>query len=296
MIEPTPLIKISSKIYAKWELGNPSGSIKDRIAKYILNHAEVNNLIKKGDQLIEASSGNSGIAFSMLAAERGYISNIVMPCDMSEERKHILRLFGANIIEIGENDFSGAIQLAEKLGKENNWFNPKQFSNPLNIECHQKTTCQEVLHQVSELGLKVSCFLNGIGTGGTMMGIYKGFEDDFIKYKNNRILDVMPKFVAMEPRESATLSGCVSGKHGIQGIGDGKAYLLDINILDDIIQISTKDAYSKMKQLMKENGLFVGVTSAANILAAERWIKKTNPEGVVITILSDRAERYLSLL
>ena len=295
MIKDTPLIKITSNIYGKWELGNPSGSIKDRIAKYILDHAEDNSLIKNGDSIIEASSGNSGIAFSMIAAERGYKSNIVMPCDMSNERKQILRLFGANIIEVGENDFVGAIKLADTLAIKNKWFNPKQFSNLLNIECHQKTTCQEILKQVKELGLSISCFINGIGTGGTMMGIYKGFKEN-IKDTKQSVFSKMPKFVAMEPRESATLSGCLSGKHGIQGIGDGKAYLLDITILDEIIQISTKEAYDKMKELMKTRGLFIGVTSAANILAAERWVEKNNPKGVVITILSDRAERYLSLL
>ena len=288
MIQPTPLVKIGYKLYGKWELGHPSGSIKDRIAKYILDDAEKNGLIQKNGQLIEASSGNSGIAFSMIAAERGYQSNIVMPRDMSEERRKILKLFGANLIEVNDNDFKNAIYLADTLSKQQNWFNPKQFSNPLNIECHKNTTCNEILQQTEDLGLEVSCFLNGIGTGGTMMGVYQGFKEV--------LPNKMPVFVAMEPSESATLSGCESGKHGIQGIGDGEAFLLDTSILDEIIQISTEESYDKMRELMKTKGLFIGVMSAANILAAERWIEDNDPSGIVVTILSDRAERYLSLL
>jgi len=287
-IGDTPLIKISEKIYAKYELVNPSGSIKDRIAKYIIDDAENNNIIKKGDTIIEASSGNSGIAFSMIAAERGYNMKVVMPIDMSEERKKILKLFGTEIIYVKENDFSGAIKLADELAIKNNWFNPKQFSNTKNIDCHKNNICKEIIKQTKELNLHISCFINGIGTGGTIMGIYKGLKE----YLNYNI----PKFIAMEPSESATLSGNKPGKHGIQGIGDGDNFLVDINILDDIIQISTKEAYDKTRYLIKNKGLFIGVTSAANILAAERWIEKNNPSGIVVTIISDRAERYLSLL
>jgi cysteine synthase len=285
----TPLIKINDKLYAKYELVNPSGSIKDRIAKYIIDDAENNNIIKKGDTIIEASSGNSGIAFSMIAAERGYNMKVVMPIDMSEERKKILKLFGTEIIDVKENDFSGAIKLADKLAKKNNWFNPKQFTNLKNIECHKNNICQEIIKQTENLNLDISCFINGIGTGGTIMGIYQGFKDYFS-------INDIPKFIAMEPSESATLSGNKPGKHGIQGIGDGSNFLVDTNILDDIIQISTKEAYDKTRELIKNKGLFIGVTSAANILAAERWIEKNNPTGIVVTIISDRAERYLSLL
>src|SRR3974377_1264245 len=133
----TPLLKINDKLYAKFEVYNPSGSIKDRIATYIINHAEKNGLLKKGDVIVEATSGNTGIAFAMIGAERGYKVKIIMPKNMSEERRQMMRLFGAEIIEVGDGDFDGAIALRNELAEKNNWFNPRQFCNPLNIECHE---------------------------------------------------------------------------------------------------------------------------------------------------------------
>ena len=154
----TPLIKISDRIYAKFEGQNPSGSIKDRMATYILNHAEKNNLIKIGDTIIEATSGNSGIAFAFLAAERGYKCKIIMPRNMSEERKSMLRLYGAELIEVEDGNFDGAIALRDRLADENGWFNPKQFSNPLNIEAHYKTTGPEICFQHMK---KIAAFVDG---------------------------------------------------------------------------------------------------------------------------------------
>jgi cysteine synthase A len=166
----TPLIKISDKIWAKFEGANPSGSIKDRMATYIIDHAENNNLIKKGDTIIEATSGNSGIAFAFLAAERGYKCKIVMPKNMSEERKQMLRIYGAELIEVEDGKFDDAIMLRDKLAEENGWFNPQQFNNPLNIEAHQKNTAVEILHQYQN---KISAFIDGTGTGGTLMGFHQ---------------------------------------------------------------------------------------------------------------------------
>jgi len=281
----TPLIQISEKIYAKVELFNPSGSIKDRMASYIINNAEVNNLIKKGDTIIEATSGNSGIAFAFLAAERGYKCKIVMPKNMSDERKQMLRMYGAELIEVEDGKFDDAIALRDKLAIENGWFNPNQFHNPLNIEAHQKTTAIEILKQHKN---KISAFIDGTGTGGTLMGITSILNQ---YYKNKDM-----KTIAVEPAESPVMSGGQAGLHGIQGIGDGSKFLVDLSKVDEIIVISTEEAKKRSQQLCKEQGLMVGISSGANILAAERWIKNNNPEGNVITILCDRGERYLSCL
>lgn len=280
----TPLIKISDKIFAKFEGANPSGSIKDRMATYIINHAERNNLIKKGDTIIEATSGNSGIAFAFLGAERGYNVKIVMPKNMSEERKSMLRLYGAELIEVEAGDFDGAIKLRDKLAEENNWFNPFQFSNPLNIDAHYNTTGPEIKFQHFK---PISAFIDGTGTGGTLMGISKYLKEF---YPNMKV-------VAVEPAESPVMSGGQPGLHGIQGIGDGSKFLVNLELVDDIIVISTQDATDRAKRLAKENGLFVGISSGANILAAEKFLEK-NPdlEGDIVTILCDRGERYMSCL
>ena len=278
----TPLIKISERIFAKFEGQNPSGSIKDRMASYIINHAESNNLIKKGDTIIEATSGNSGIAFAFLAAERGYKCIIIMPANMSEERKQMLRLYGAELIEVPDGKFDDAIALRDKMAQENGYFNPNQFHNPLNIQAHYEGTGVEILHQHTE---KIAAFLDGTGTGGTLMGI-------------SRLLKMYHPFmkvVAVEPAESPVMSGGQPGLHGIQGIGDGSKFMVNLKEVDDIIIISTEEAKERAKRLSKEQGLFVGISSGANILASERLLEKyPDMEGNIITILCDRGERYLS--
>ena len=280
----TPLLKISDKLYAKFETYNPSGSIKDRIATYIINSAEKNKIIKKGDTIIEATSGNTGIAFACIGAERGYKVKIVMPCNMSEERKQMMRLFGAEIIDVADGDFDRAIELRDELTAKYGWFNPDQFFNPLNVECHEKTTGVEILKQTKKLG-KISALILGTGTGGTMMGVRKTLMKKYPKMK----------VIACEPAESPVMSGGEHGTHGIQGIGDGGKFLVDLKVLDEILLISTEEAKERARRLIKEMGIFVGFSSGANVLAAERWIKKNKPKGIVITVLSDRAERYLSL-
>jgi cysteine synthase A len=279
----TPLIKISERIFAKFEGQNPSGSLKDRMATYIIDDAEKNGLIKKGDTLIEATSGNSGIAFAMLGAERGYKVIIVMPKNMSEERKRMLKIYGAELIEVEDGRFDEAIALRDKLAEENGYFNPKQFSNPLNINAHYETTAPEILHQHTN---KIAAFVSGTGTGGTLMG-----TSMLLKMYHPHM-----KTVAVEPAESPVMSGGEPGLHGIQGIGDGSKFLVDLNLVDDIMVISTQDAIDRAKRLATENGLFVGISSGANILAAERLLEKyPDMEGNIITILCDRGERYLSV-
>lgn len=282
LVGKTPLIKISDKIYAKHEGFNPSGSIKDRMAKYIIDEAEKFGAIIEGDTIIEATSGNSGIAFAFLAAERGYNCKIVMPRNMSEERKQMLRLYGAELIEVDDGKFDDAIALRDKLALENGWFNPNQFHNPLNIEAHKQTTAVEILYQHNK---EISAFIDGTGTGGTLMGISQVLK----LYHYNM------KTIAVEPAESPVMSGGEPGLHGIQGIGDGSKFLVDLKQVDEIIIISTEDAKERARQLCKK-GIMVGISSGANILAAERWIEKNNPIGSVITILCDRGERYLSCI
>lgn len=279
----TPLIQISERIWAKFEGANPSGSIKDRMATYIINDAECRGLIKVGDTIIEATSGNSGIAFAFLGAERGYKVKIIMPSNMSEERKMMLRLYGAELIEVEDGNFDAAIEMRDKMALEFGYFNPKQFSNPLNIQVHFKVTGPEIRRDFRG---KIAAFVDGTGTGGTLMGVSR-----FLKISEPHL-----KVVAVEPAESAVMSGGKPGLHGIQGIGDGSKFLVDLKKVDDIIVVSTADAKAKAKELSK-SGLFVGISSGANVLASERFLEK-NPdlEGDIMTILCDRGERYLSCL
>lgn len=278
----TPLIKISERIFAKFEGQNPSGSIKDRMASYIINDAEKRGLIKKGDTIIEATSGNSGIAFAFLAAERGYKCIIIMPANMSEERKQMLRIYGAELIEVPDGKFDDAIALRNKMAYENGYFNPNQFHNPLNIQAHYEGTGVEILHQHTE---KIAAFLDGTGTGGTLMGTSRTLK----------MYHPFMKVVAVEPAESPVMSGGEPGLHGIQGIGDGSKFMVDLKEVDDIIIISTGEAKERARRLSKEQGLFVGISSGANILASERLLEKyPDMEGNIITILCDRGERYLS--
>jgi len=285
----TPLIKISEKLYAKAELFNPTGSIKDRPASYILNHAEKNGTLKKGDTIIEATSGNMGVSFAWLTAERGYRCVIVMPSNMSEERKKTLEYYGAELIEVPAGEFDTAISLRDKLAEENGWFNCNQFANPLNIESHRETTAKEILKDVNygkSWFKTVNAFVTGTGTGGTLMGA--GLE---LK-KHIPII----KIVAVEPEESPVMSGGEPGLHGIQGIGDGSKFLVDLKVVNEIMVVSTEDAKNRAKRLAKEHGLFVGISAGANVLASERWIEKNNPSGIVITFLCDRGDRYFSCL
>ncbi len=282
----TPFVKLSDKLYAKLESVNPGGSIKDRPVKWILDDAEDRKLIKPGDTIIEATSGNTGIALAMIGAERGYIIKIVMPNDMSIERKSLLRMFGAELIEVDAGDFDEAIRLKDELVDKHGYYPLNQFTSKLNIECHYKTTFKELLSHSLKIGKYISAFIAGTGTGGTIMGVQKGFSEF-----DNRV-----KMIAVEPAESPVMSGGEKGLHGIQGIGDGSKFLVDLNKIDEIITISTKDAEDRSKQLALEHGLLVGISAGANILASERWIEKNNPSGIVFTILCDRGERYCSIL
>ena len=278
----TPLIKLSDKLYGKYEALNPGGSIKDRPVKYILDRMD----LEEGDTVVEATSGNTGISLAMMCAERGYKCVIVMPSDMSVERKKMMEFFGAELHEVGEGDFDGAIAYKEYLADIHGYMELNQFNNPLNIECHLNTTFNEIVNDYLLCEEEVSAFILGTGTGGTLMGLQKGVE------KSN----MNTKIIAVEPSESPVMSGGEKGLHGIQGIGDGSKFLVDLDKVDEVITISTEEAKERSLRLAKENGLFVGISAGANILASERWIEQNNPDGVVVTILCDRGERYFSIL
>ena len=283
LVGNTPLIKLGDRLYAKFETYNPSGSIKDRIGYYILKKAEERGDLKPGDTIVEATSGNTGIAVSMFAANKGYPVIIVMPSNMSEERKQMMRMFGAEVIETDPGDFDGSIGLRDKICKGPGFFNFNQFHNPDNIECHYETTGVEILDQTK--GLPVAAFLDGTGTGGTLMGVSARLKE---RYPNIKTL-------AIEPAESPVMSGGEQGLHGIQGIGDGSKFLVDLDKVDEVLLVKTDDAIKRMKQL-HQRGLLVGISSGANVLASERWIEESDPDGIVVTILCDRGERYLSCL
>jgi cysteine synthase A len=290
----TPLIPITLgdlTVWGKCEFMNPGGSVKDRMATYILNDAETKGLIKKGDTLIEATSGNTGIAFSMLAAQRGYKMKIVMPCNMSEERKQMLKYYGAHLIEVDEGDFDEAIAVRDELAETEGYFNCNQFHNPLNIEAHYKTTGPEIEKQIrSQLEQYdyqgwPQAFVAGTGTGGTIMGAGKYLQKHYPGMS----------LVAVEPEESAVMSGGEPGLHGIQGIGDGSKFLVDLKKISEIKIVHTECAKKVARHLAGRYGLFVGISAGANVKAAFEWLRD-NDKRHAITILCDRGERYLSCL
>ena len=284
LVGNTPLIEYKHNIYCKFEAYNPTGSIKDRIVFYIFDHAIKNNIIdiSKNPMCIEASSGNTGISVSFVSSLLNCPSTIILPSNMSKERKQLITLFGSKLNEVGDGDFDGAIKLRDTLCNAPNTFNVNQFHNLLNIECHYTTTGSEIIRQLN--GKIPDVLISGTGTGGTIMGVGKRLKE----------INKNLKIIAVEPFESPVMSGGKPGLHDIQGIGDGSKFLVDLDFVDDIIQIKSKDAIEKAKQLCK-NGYYVGISAASNCLAAEQYIKM-NPNDVIVTFLCDRGDRYISML
>ena len=285
-IGKTPLIPITLEdltVWGKAEFMNPGGSVKDRMVSFILNDAEANGKLKPGGTIVEATSGNTGISLAMMCAERGYTLYIIMPSDMSEERKKIFNYYGARLIEVGPGDFDGAIATRDDMCKRMGFFNFNQFHNPLNILAHYNNTGVEIWKQWKKL-TPPDVFILGTGTGGTLMGC------------GRRLKECWPnmKIVAVEPEESAVMSGGEKGLHGIQGIGDGSKFLVDLEFVDQVVTICTDHARMKARQLAAD-GLFVGISAGANVLAAQEWLFKNNKRNA-ITILCDRGERYFSCL
>ena len=284
----TPLIPIDIDgviIWGKAEFMNPSGSVKDRPIKNILNRAVENGLLSKGGTVVEATSGNAGISFAMYCAEMGFKCVIVMPSNMSEERKKMLRLYGAELIEVGPGDFDSAIKLRDELAEKNGWFNGNQFASPWNIEAHKEGTGVELMYQAISNKIRPSAFVLGTGTGGTLMGAGETLKNFYYDME----------IVAVEPSESPVMSGGESGLHGIQGIGDGSKFMVDLDFVDHIITISTEEATQMSRRLSKDYGIFVGISAGANVLASLKYGQKFDKTNI-FTILCDRGDRYLSIL
>ncbi|MCE5315267.1 MAG: cysteine synthase A [Armatimonadota bacterium] len=288
LIGNTPMLHLgriaNGCIWAKAEFLNPAGSIKDRVAKYIIEQAELTGLLKPGGTIVEATSGNTGIAVAFVGKLKGYKVIICMPSDMSEERKKIIRLLGAELVETpAVESIAGAVAKAEDIrrGIENS-FLMGQFVNPLNPEIHYKTTAHEIWEQMEG---RVDAFCAGVGSGGTLGGVGK-----FLKEQNPNI-----RIAAVEPKASAALLGHEPGLHQIQGIGDGFVPpVLDVSLIDEVITVSDEDAINTTRSLASIEGALVGTSSGANVWAAMQLVKQLGPQCRVATVLPDRVERYFS--
>ena len=289
----TPLIQLpyfspeGKEIYAKLEGTNPGGSIKDRIALEIIQVAEYEGILNPDSIIIEATSGNTGIGLAMVCAVKGYRCIIAMPENMSDERKKILRQFGAELmLSSVESGMTGAIELANEIARNNTHaFLPEQFANPSNPDTHRKYTGPEIK---SQLNYCPTAFVAGVGTGGTIMGVAQYFKLDE---------GAGTKIIAVEPAESAVLSGEPAGKHGIQGIGAGFIPdILNIELINHIEKVSTEEAIELSRALGAKAGISAGISSGANLLAAIRIAKQLPKNSTIVTIFSDSADRYVSLL
>lgn len=274
----TPLVKIGDNLYGKLEAANPTGSVKDRMISYVVSQAVNRGEIGPETLLVEATSGNTGIALAALGAAMNNPVQIVMPRNMSNEREQMMRSFGADIIEVGDSDFEAAINKRNEIIKsvEDSW-SPCQFENRDNVLCHMHKTGPEIFDQLPASTAWVG-FVSGVGTGGTIMGVRE--------FTLSRSLST--KIIMVRPAEP-------SNQHGIQGISDGEDFLADISLFDEIFEVKTCDAKDRARRLAVENGLLVGISAGANVLAAERWIEMSGVTGNVVTMLCDRGERYLSL-
>ena len=277
LIGNTPLIKISPHIYAKLETYNPTGSVKDRMISYILDRERLFGRIKEDTILCEATSGNTGIALSMMAAHYGLKCLIFMPKNMSIERKQMMKIYGAKIIEAPDNDFSGAIAMRDQflLANPKAW-SPKQFSNSYNVICHQTKTAPEIHKQIIDTRYQWSAFVHGSGTGGTLEGVRRYIEANNLRTK-------------------VCLTRPLEKNHGIQGIGDGKDFLFNPKNAHRILEVTTEDAIIRAKNFAEETGLLIGISSGANLIAAEKTVELLDPGGIVVTMLCDRGERYMSI-
>ena len=294
LIGHTPLLELThiekeqelpAHIIAKLEYFNPAGSVKDRIAKKMIDDAEEKGLLKEGSVIIEPTSGNTGIGLAAVAAAKGYRIIIVMPETMSVERRQLMKAYGAELVLTeGAKGMKGAIAKADELAKEiPNSFVPGQFVNPANPKAHFETTGPEIW---ADTDGKVDCFVAGVGTGGTVTGV-----GQYLKSRNPAV-----KVVAVEPKSSAVLSTGVAGSHKIQGIGAGFVPdVLDTKVYDEIIPVDNDDAFKLGKEVGHSEGVLVGISSGAALWAAIELAKRPENEGkTIVALLPDTGDRYLS--
>jgi cysteine synthase A len=293
LVGDTPIVKLnrvveegSATVWCKLEYYNPAGSVKDRIGLSMIVDAEKRGRLKPGDTIVEPTSGNTGIALAFVAAQRGYRLVLTMPETMSQERRDLLRAYGAELVLVKPEEgpgMTGAIKRAEQLAQEHGYFMPQQFKNPANPRIHETTTGPEVVAAFKDTGLDF--FVSGVGTGGTITGAGKVLRRNFPAIK----------IYAVEPKNSPVLSGGKAGKHAIQGIGAGFVpEILNTKIYDDIIQVSDDDARETARRIAKEEGILVGISSGAATYAALQIAKGNGRDKQVLVILPDTGERYLS--
>lgn len=292
LVGKTPLVSLNrvggdckGKIAGKLEYFNPASSVKDRIGVSMILAAERDGKIKPGDTIVEPTSGNTGIALAWVAAARGYKMILTMPESMTIERRKMLELLGAELILTpAEKGMPGAIEAAgEIVAKIDGAFMPQQFENPANPQVHRETTAEEIW---SDTDGQIDIFVAGVGTGGTITGV-----SDALKKKKGSLVAV-----AVEPAASAVLSGCEPGPHMIQGIGAGFVPdVLDADLIDEIVQIENQESFDMARRLAREEGILAGISSGAAVVAAVQVAKRKENEGkLVVVVLPDTAERYLS--